>query len=234
MGDRHLVTVEDRSICLYEVTANTLTLLSSDLKLDNALRPRSDRYGHIYVPHRAGVAVIRIVDNQSLHVDRILTGGGRLKPAVGVAVVTDTMLYVTVRDGDNHGVYLLDVITDTVLAVLQAPGLHDAERPADVAVLSETKLVSYDRVGLMLYTPGETAGTNLDIMGLTYMSGVTIDPAGRFLVAGAFSNTVWVLSVTGEVLAGVESDMPWDVTLSSDGSRLYIGNSGTGEITVLQ
>ncbi len=117
-NDRYIITVEGstptaRHLHLYEVTAGTLTLLDSVLKLDGGLSPRWNGHGHIYVPHKAGVTVIRIVDNRYLHVDRILTGGGRLESVWGVTVVNDTTLCVTVTWEDNPGVYLLDITSDT-------------------------------------------------------------------------------------------------------------------------
>ncbi len=236
VGDYHLIMVnQSHSVHLFSVSETALMLLSnSDLKLAYAMYPRSDRYGHIFVPHYDGVAVIRIVDKLRLHVDRILTGGGKLSPAYGVAVVNDTTLCVTVWQGDNEGAYLLDMITDTVLTALQPHGAYDDYPMGGVAVSSGAKLENYDERYLVLYSPGETAGTRLDIMGMVSTRGMIVDPAGRFLVADSSSNTVWILSMTGEVLARVKSDNPSDVTLSSDNGKLYIGNGDTGHITVFQ
>ncbi len=74
-----LVTVEgdiqaNGSLCLYEMTGDTMTLLDSHLKLHLPYSPRSDGPGRIYVPHKAGIAVVKIVNNRRLRVARILTG----------------------------------------------------------------------------------------------------------------------------------------------------------------
>ncbi len=219
------------------MTADTLTLLDSDLELGLARCLRTDSHEHIYVPHSAGVALIRIVDNQRLRVDRILTGDGRLKSAMGVAVVNDATLCVSVGRGDNQGVYLLDVIADTVLTVLQPPAGLEHKLPFGVAALSGSVLVGYMPIAdLALFAAtGETPGIIvLHTEDVTSARAVAVDPSGRFLVVDSDSNAVWVVSVTGEVLARVDSDSPGDVTLSPDNRKLYIGNFGTGEITVLQ
>ncbi len=248
VGDRHIVTVEGdlgdtRSLCLYEMTESTLTLLDSDLELARARFPRADRHGHIYVPHGAGLAIIRIVDNQHLHIDRILTGGGRLKSVWGVAVVNDTTLCVAGAEQYNNGIYLLDIITDTVLTVLQPPSGLEGETPYQVGSVSGYILVRYGHdlfdTNMVIYTVDEMAGTWLQVDGLKSIFDIAVDPAGHFLVADFKGNTVWVLSMTGEVLARVKSDSPYYMTLSSDNRSLYIGQIiylGPGGIiiTVLQ
>ncbi len=241
VDDSYFVTVEGsletttRTICLYQVPTDELILLDTYKELTPARYPRADRSGHIYVPHDDGVAVFRIVENR-LHMDRNLRGGdsGSLTSVFGVAVVNDTTLCVTVWYGGNRGVYLLDIITDTVLYALHPPEIHDNMFPSGVSVLGGRILVAYNVRGLVLYNPDESDGVQLDTPGLRRMNGMTVDPAGRFLVADEKSNTVWVLSVTGKVLARVESDQPVDVTLSPDNSKMYIGHSRSGEITVLE
>ncbi len=240
VGDGYFVTVEGSfktttTICLYEVTRDGLILLDTYKKLTGAVYPRADKSGHIYVSHSGGVAVFRIVE-KGLHMDRNLRGGdsGLLTSVWGVAVVNDTTLCVTVWYAGNRGVYLLDIITDTVLYTLHPPKIHDNVYPGGVSVLGGRILVAYNDVGLVLYNPGELNGVQLDTPGLRQIDGMTVDPAGRFLVADRKGNTVSVLSVTGKVLAGVESDKPFDITLSPDNSRLYIGDLETGEITVLE
>ncbi len=226
LNDSYIVTLEvlDRDyLCLYEVQ-ETLPLLDSAMKLDEPLSPRSDDQGHIYVPHKAGVAVIRIVDNRYLHMDRILTGGGKLKSALGVAVVNDTTLCVTVAGEHNTGVYLLDVTSDTVLIVLQIPSGLQGKLAYGVASLSGSVLVNYDSASLVLYNTGEICGTLLPIEGLISLSSIAVDSGGGFLIADRSGDTGWVLSVTGEVLARVKSDCPEDVTLDLENRRLYIGS----------
>ncbi len=245
VGDRHLVTVDSsvydenddpRSVCLYKVRANTLTLLHSDVKLRYAQSPRADRCGQIYVPHDAGVAVIRIVDNRRLHVDRILTGDDMLEFAWGVAVLDDTTLCVTVR-WNPQGVFLLDLIEDTITEV---PVELNNQSPSGIAALQGFILFGYlsiPKLGIaVLGTTPETSSRTVRDMESPRC--IAVDPAGRFLVADPDSNTVYVLSVTGDVklqlLAEVESDSPYDITLSSDNRRLYVGDHYTGEITVFQ
>ncbi len=229
VGDRHVVTVEEdrdetRLVCLYEVTEDTLTLLDNDLELAGARFPRSDRHGNIYVPHNAGVAIIRIVDNQRLHIDRNLTAGDRLKFVLGAAVVNDTTLCVTGSVQYNRGVYLLDTMSDTVLTMLQPPAGLEGNIPWEVGSVSVYILVRYLwDTNMVIYRIENTFGTWLHIEGLKSVWGIAVDPTGRFLVADGNGNTVWVLSVTGEVLARVESDSPRDMTLGSDNKRLYIG-----------
>ena len=121
-----------------------------------------------------------------------------------------------------------------MLNALHPPRIHDNIFPSGVSILGGRILVAYNAKGLVLYNPGELDGVQLDTPGLRRMNGMTVDPAGRFLVADREGNIVWVLSVTGKVLAGVESDKPFDITLSPDNSRLYIGDLETGEITVLE
>ncbi len=246
VGDRHLVTVEGDfgttcSLCLYEMTESALSLLDSDPELARAGFPRADKHGNIYVPNNAGIAIIRIVDNQHLHIDRILAGGGRLTFVMGVAVLNDTTLCVTRSAQYNDGVYLLDIISDTVLTVLQPPAGLEHNTPWEVGSVSGYILVRYRHslsdTNMVLYTVDETSSTWLHIEGLKSVWGIAVDPTGRFLVADGNGNTVWVLSVTGEVLARVESHFPKDMTLSSDNRRLYVAKFGNFEsegITVLQ
>ncbi len=243
VSDLHLMTVEDvengDSVCLYEVTAVGLTLLDSNLRLEWPLYVRCDSSGRIYVSNRAGVTLFRIHsaygESAQLYEGRLLTGGGRLKCARGLAVVSDTTLCVTVSGTDSKGVYLLDRITDTILNVLQPPVGLENRIPFGVASFAGSIIKGYQCCSsLVLYPKGETVGTLLRVQGLGSARRIAVDPVGRFLVADTDGSTVWVLSVTGKVLAKVDCDKPCDITLSSDNSRLCIGNRDTGEITVLQ
>ena len=249
VGDRHLVTVQSsfddleytsRPVCLYEVTArgraDTLTLLDSDLELRYAQSPRADRHGQIYVLHEAGVAVLQIVDNRHLYKDRILTGHGRLWDAWGVAVLNDTTLCVTVR-WKTKGVFLLDLTEDTITEV--SVRLNN-QSPSGIAALQGFILFGYlsiPKLGIAVLgaTPETSSWTVSD---MKTPRCIAVDPGGRFLVADPDSNRVYVLSVTGSVklqlLAEVESNSPYDITLSSDNRRLYVGNHYTGEITVFE
>ncbi len=241
VGDSHLVTVEGdavtRSLCLYEVTADRMTLLDSHLELDVARSPVADRHGYIYVPHYGGVAVLRMVDNRRLHVDRNLTGGGSLKFVGSVAVVNDTTLCVRKRWGGDQSVSLLDITTDTLLTVLQQPAGTESKTAATVASVLGSVLVKYSdktTATMVIYPAGNTSGTVLDIEGLKSVWYMTVDPAGRFLLSDRDGKTISVLAVTGEVLARFESDWTGELIHSPDNSRLYTRNTWTGEITVLQ
>ncbi len=253
----YIVTVEDiedgDAVCLYEETADRLILANRYTRLERPLLARSDSRRRIYVAHKAGIAILRIHRGQTcpkLHGGRILTGGGRLKSVRGLAIVSDTKLCVTASEGNSSGVYLLDRITDNVLSILQPPqGLGDRV-PFGVASLSGSILLGYQSCPkLVLYTSvetTETSGTLLHIDGLESATQIAVDPAGRFLIADSDGNTVWVLSVAGEVLARVDSYSPCDASarvdsyspcdasLSTDNTRLYIGSYNTGEISVLQ
>ncbi len=243
MDGRYFVTLEAEfittAICLYELIAGELIPLDIYRKLTPNRYPRTDKSGHIYVPHSGGVAVFRIVENR-LHMDRNLRWGyrGWLRYVNGVAVVNDTTLCVTTGWSEEiRGVYLVDIMTNTVLNALHLPSYESGLFPSGVGVLGGRKLVAYNYYRdftLALYSPGELDGVQLHIPGLRAMGGMAVDPAGRFLVADVESNTVWVLSVTGKVLARVQSDEPIDITLSSDNSKLYIGHYQSGEITVLE
>ncbi len=120
-----------------------------------------------------------------------------------------------------------------MLTVLQPPAGLEDQRADSVASLSGSLLVNYGLSSLVLYTTGETFGTVLSMEDLLSGWSIAVGPGGYFLVADGAGNTVWVLSVTGKVLARVEIDRPMDMTLSPDNRRLYIGNNA-GEITVLE
>ncbi len=242
MGNSFLVTVEGPShgahtVCLYEIQNDQLKLLDRNLDREDACFPRADVHRNIYLPYKSGIGVVRIVDSKEkhLHQDRTLTGGGTLKNSYGVCAVDDATLCVTVLKGDSNGVYLLDTITDTVLAVLDPPAGLEGATPGGVASLSGSVLVGYcNRKSLALYAAGMTSGTLLQPEGLVSVWGVTSDPGGRFLVADWEGNTIWVLSGTGEVVVKGKAKRPYDVTLSSDQTRLFVGNHNSGQITVLQ
>ena len=196
--------------------------------------PAADRQGYIYVPHNTGVAVLRMVDDRRLHVDRNLTGGGSLKFVDSVAVVNDTTLCVIKWWGDDQTVSLLDITTDTVLTVLQQPAGTESKTASAVASVLGSVLVKYAHLTMVIYTAGKTSGTVLDIEGMKSVSEVTVDPDGRFLLSDRAGKTIWILAVTGEVLARFESDWTGGLIHSPDNSRLYTRNAWTGEITVLQ
>lgn len=145
-------------------------------------------------------------------------------------------------EGYNQGVYVkdvvttVDIITDTVRRVLLPPEGLELMPPYGAASLSGFILLGYPSVPkLVLYPPGEIYGSLIHAEGLESSWSIAVDPAGSFLVTEPHRSAVWVLSVSGKVLARAEcQDEPYDITLSSDNSRLCIGNNMTGEISVLQ
>ncbi len=254
VDDRYLVTTEDyfsaetysrhrQIVCLYEVTTNKMNILDTHLELSGSKCPVTDGHGNIFVPYQDGVAVVRIVNNGSLALDRTLTDDGKLVGSHAVAVVNDTTLCVIVSKAFSSVriIYLVDIITDTVLDVLHPPEALEGNIPEAVASIFGSILIAYrnrdagcKEWSMLLYGPGIAYRTVLKADYLESAKTLSADPYGRFLVVDYKANTIWVLSLTGDVVAKVKAGRPGCVAVSIDGGRLYVGNRDSDTIAVFQ
>ncbi len=183
----------------------------------------------------SGIAVVTMQGYERLRLERNLTGDGSLTSVQAVAVVNDTTLCAVMTSGCKRNIYLLDILTDTVLKVARPPiGLEDAY-PKAVASSSGSILVGYGSGReILLYSPDLASLDIIFSKGLISPTSMHVDPEGHFLISESTGNTLWILSETGEILDRVKSDKPCDVAIKPDLSQVYIANCDTGWISVFQ
>ncbi len=265
VGESHVITVEtfyfpeaERAVCYYEIEDGQLNLLDVYRNPQFNKCPATDNQANIFIPCQDSVAVFRITNNRKLVFGRNLTGDGKLlgKSVNAVAVVNDSTLCLLVG---SH-VYLLDIITDTVLIDLQSPAAPWLTQHVPQAVASTSgfiliayqycpeyaKLSWYEEAfsyserqspkgwNMLLYEPGHTYRTLLKTPYLQSVESVSVDSGGRFLVADSAANTIWVLSLTGEVVGEVNVNAPCYISPSTDGKRLYIAKSWDVDVAVFE
>ncbi len=243
VGGSHIVTVEGDNkyrICLYEVTPKKLKLRDKHLELEVASNPRADSRGTVYVPYQGGVAVIDVKDGKHLHLVRTISAirythqlGGlvtQLRSVHSVAVENDRTLWVTV----DHGVYRVDVTSESVTAILDLGEALQHRQLDGIAFLSGSVLVGCSPSStLALYPPDKSTPTLLQPEGLKLTRGITVDQDGHFLVADERGNKIWILSATGEVIDTVAAETPCDVTVMADHGHLYVANYWASQVTIM-
>ncbi len=198
-------------------------------------QPRTDGQGNIYIPHKDGVAVVTMQGYERLHLERNLTGDGSLTSVQAVAVVDDTTLFVIMESGCKRNIYLLDIVTDTVLFVARPPiGFEDAH-PKAIASSFGSVMVGYGSgYDILLHSLSHPSWDVIPSKGSISPTSMHVDPEGHFLISDSTENTLWVLSETGEILDKVKADKPCDVAIKPDLRQVYIANCDTGWISVFQ
>ncbi len=178
---------------------NTIPPLSTlYLDLQDAYRqPRVDgQSGLVYIPCMShGVRVVRYDGSQVVPVTTLRCVLG----ASSLAVVSPNTLYIS--DKVSKTVCLVDVAQDRIIGRLQEPQEVRGEWPDLIAVLGDTVLVVYGDNDLVIYhhgvsTPGQAL---LRPPGLLTVSGLTTDDHSNFLLTDSYSDTVYVMDISGKL-----------------------------------
>ncbi len=219
------------SLCMYQVTGQGLSLMSTIRVKGGTKYPRVD--GHrqrVYIPrcsmYNDGVSVASWVDNL-LRPERTLECVGECH---GVAVISTCTLCAC--DTDNKSVRL---VTDNVPFNMMKPTWLTNSTPMRTAVLGENILIWYEDANLVAHRSGVSSyGTNVGMpAGLQSVKGMSSDGVSRFLVCDGPGRAVFILDVNGQVCdkinIGTDSSVR-DCTVI-DG-KLFVG-CDNGDIVVM-
>ncbi len=190
-------------LAVYRVTSgpwDDLTLLDAIVLERIWGKPRADPEGHVYIPSHDGVLVAQYIGN-NLASNRTLKC---VSDPWGVAVANSGEIYVS--DWQRRSVYVVDVLSDTVVRMLHRPQQMEAETPSHLAVLGDSVLVCYGRNTLVVYHKGGVIADKLLTApaSLHAINSLCTDGQTHYVVGDETTGAVHVMSSSGKVLCTMQ------------------------------
>ncbi len=184
---------------LSEIEIGTIDLEQSDFPLGvYAFPPRIERYSQrLFVPFPGSGVTVAHLRGEDLVKEKTLSC---VKGAVSVDPMSPDIAYVC--DWDKACVHAVDVTQDKILHTLESlPGELMDRRPYRIAVLGESILVGYDQAALAVYHHGSLAPVRVipQLDKLQWVSTISTESGGHFLITDDEENCVFVLDVKGEL-----------------------------------
>ncbi len=219
------------SLCMYQVTGQGLSLMSTIRVKEGTEYPRVD--GHrqkVYIPRGSmgndGVSVASWVDHQ-LRPERTLECVGL---CLCVALISPETLCAC--DTDDNSVSVVSVTNDTVTFNMKNPKWLTINTPARMAVLGDNILVWYTDNTVVVHGNGVSSPGTI-VAGLESVKGMASDGVSRFLVCDEPGRAVLILDVNGKVCdkINVDTDSSVQDCTVIDG-KLFVGCEN-GDIVVM-
>ena len=221
-----------RSLCMYQVSGQGLTLLDTVTVARNDWYPRVDGHSQrVYIASgmSRNVSVVSWEDNR-------LTKLPTLK-CVGMCDSLEVMSPHTLCacDVGSRSVCVVSVTDDRVTARLSKPEEVRDKIPWRTAVLGDSVLVWYEGDNLVVYENGvSNPGTMVALpAGLRTVRGMSSDGVSRFLLCDDVSNAVFTLDASGKLCDKINihtDSQVWDCTVME--GKLCVG-CWDGDVVVL-
>ncbi len=200
------------SLAVYQVDSGSLTLLDRlELGVTGwgevwSVCPRVERDGPlVFIPCVGiGVTVARLAGDRLVR-ERTLRC---VKRPESVDVMSRDIVYVC--DWHSYNVRVVDVRNDRIASTLETPDtVRKGDWPRRLAVLGDSVLVGYDETHtLVVYRHGSPTPVRMIPRpgGLEYVSAINTDFYSHFIITDQYTNTVFVVDLTGKLRHKVNID----------------------------